>query len=349
MIGYYVHHQGSGHRTQMCCIARHLRNPLTVLSSTGRPSGWDQGWIDLAPDVGPSSNAEDCSARGVLHWAPRRDAHLRARMARIAEWIDSAQPTLMIIDVSVEVAILARLLGVPVVVAAMRGNRLDRPHRSAYDLAEALLAPWPPTCAVAGWPARWRAKTWHVGAFSRFDGKVTNLGHSRSTERGNALVLWGSGGSSINQADITATVAATPEWDWRVLGVPAPADPDSVREELAWADVVICHGGQSAVAEVAAMRRPAIVVAQPRPHNEQLDTALALQKAGVAIGLPSWPDPQDVAGLLEAALRLGGERWSEWSPGDGAQRAALNIDELHDDLETTRPSRQPPALAPSSP
>jgi len=32
---------------------------------------------------------------------------------------------------------------VPTVVVAMRGDRFDRAHRTAYDAADALLAAWP--------------------------------------------------------------------------------------------------------------------------------------------------------------------------------------------------------------
>lgn len=42
-----------------------------------------------------------------------------------------------------EVALPARLLGTQTAVVAMRGERTDPPHRTAYDLAKLLLTPWP--------------------------------------------------------------------------------------------------------------------------------------------------------------------------------------------------------------
>ena len=68
------------------------------------------------------------AAHGVLHWAPHHDAGLRGRMALIAQWVADVHPSAAVIDVSVEVAALLRLLGVPVVVVAMPGERIDAPH-----------------------------------------------------------------------------------------------------------------------------------------------------------------------------------------------------------------------------
>lgn len=36
-------------------------------------------------------------------------------------------------------------MGIPVMVAAMRGDRFDPAHRMGYDMADVLLAPWPQT------------------------------------------------------------------------------------------------------------------------------------------------------------------------------------------------------------
>ena len=52
----------------------------------------------------------------------------------------------MVVDVSVEVAILVRLLGVPVVVMAMPGDRIDAPHDLVYQAADHILAAWPESC-----------------------------------------------------------------------------------------------------------------------------------------------------------------------------------------------------------
>ena len=168
MIGYYVHHQGAGHLRRMESITAHSHQDVTVLSSLPRPASYRGGWVHLAPDD-QDPFPRDVTAGGTLHWAPRHDPGLARRSAQILAWLADARPALVVVDVSVEVALLVRLAGVPVVVAAMRGDRCDRPHATAYDLADVLVAPWPEE-SPEPWPRHWLDKTVHLGGLSRFDG-----------------------------------------------------------------------------------------------------------------------------------------------------------------------------------
>lgn len=357
MIGYYVHHQGLGHLTRLQALAEHLRSPVTGLSSLPRPATWGHGWVQLERDdsMPPADAASaDPTAHGVLHWAPLHDPGLAARAAAVADWVNRTRPALVVVDVSVELAVLTRLCGVPVVVLAMPGVRTDRAHTLAYDLADALLAPWPETAHTDGWPEPWRAKLWAVGGLSRFDGRrrptvahpVVHPGPNRPDGRATptgarrVLLLWGGGGRGTSAAQVAAARAATPDWEWVERGPGSPS-PD-LWSELATADVVVTHGGQNAVAEVAAARRPAVVVAQPRPFDEQVATARAVERLGAAVGLDTWPRADRWPGLLGSAVARGGEGWHRWSTGHGAASAAERLDALVDcNLPSTAPERTP--------
>lgn len=321
MIGWYVHHHGQGHLQRLQCIAPLLRTPVTALSSLPRPDGWQHGWLPLDDDL-PRGDDVDPTAGGTLHWAPRHHPGLRSRMAAVAAWVAREQPTLVVVDVSVEVAVLVRSTGVPVVVAAMRGERADRAHRTAYDLADALLAPWPATLPEP-WPQEWLDKAWHVGSLSRLDDQpaVPPPGERR------VLVLWGRGGTDVTADDVTAAAAATPGWTWTAAGLPGAPWVDDVSALLRGADVVVTHGGQNALAEVAACRRAAVVVAQSRPHDEQVANAGALERAGLAVVAPSWPAPQEWAALLDKALGNDPRAWCTFNDRQGARRAAALLDD----------------------
>lgn len=336
MIAYYVHHHGSGHAHRAVAIAAHATTSVVGLSSAPVPPGWRGRWIRLPGDsegvVDPW--AADVTAAGTLHWAPRQHAGLRSRMARIGDVLAGGKVRLVVTDVSVEVSLLARLYGVPVVVMAQPGQRLDRAHRLAYDLAERLLAPWPRQ-PEPGWPRSWCAKTVHVGAISRYDGRRT----PEPTAGRRVVALWGSGGLDIGPDDLVAAAGATPRWTWDVVGPPEPVRAgvanlrwcgwlEAVWPMLCAADVVVTHAGQSALAEVAAARRPAVVVPQDRPHGEQRATADALVRAAIGVVVPTWPQRHEWPALLDEAARQGGNAWSRWSPGDGATRAAAVLDEL---------------------
>ncbi len=325
MIGYYVHHQGAGHLRRMESITARSQQDVTVLSSLPRPASHRGDWVHLAPDDQDPS-PRDVTAGGTLHWAPRHDPGLARRSAQILAWLAEARPALVVVDVSVEVALLVRLAGVPVVVAAMRGDRTDRPHATAYDLADVLVAPWPAE-SPEPWPRHWLDKTVHLGGLSRFDGWTRPA--SRPTGvRPRALLLWGDGGAGQDAAELARMRAATPDWEWELAHPGRRLESEAVWQALCAADVVVTHGGQSAVAEVAAARAPAVVVADPRPFREQHHTVRAVRDAGIAVGVDAWPEASRWPGLLREAVQLGGEGWSRWSYGDGAARAARFLDDL---------------------
>ena len=321
MIGYYVHHHGAGHVTRASQVARHLRSPVTGFSSLPRPESWPGDWVQLPSDV--TASPTDPTAGGVLHWAPLQHSGYAERMATLAHHM--AGLNLLVVDVSVEVSLLARLHGVPTVVLAMRGDRRDAPHRLAYDSATSLLVPWAREFPEPWWPDRWVDKARFVGAISRFDDRRPVPVVAGDAQR-RVLVLLGAGGHDMPQAALSAARTHAPDWEWTLRSPQSPS-PD-LWEELMRADVVVSHGGNNAVAEVAAARRPAVVVAQRRPFEEQHHTAAALDNAGICVGLGDWPHPQDWSGILDEALARGASGWRTWNPLDGAAQAAGYLDAL---------------------
>ncbi|WP_414938202.1 glycosyltransferase [Amycolatopsis sp. cmx-11-51] len=337
MIAFYVHHHGSGHLHRAVTIAQALGGKAIGLSSLPAPAEWPGHWTVLPGDAdGVDRRHDEVTAGSTLHWAPRHHEGLRDRMALISSVLRDEDVRLLVSDVSVEVALLARLHGVPVAVVAQPGRRTDRAHRTAYDLAEVIIAPWPRRPAP-DWPQPWLDKTVHVGALSRFDRRpVTPVAADR-----NVLVLWGTGGLAVSSAQLRAAAAATPDWRWDVAGPSRPGETPDFRapnlRHQGWvadpwpllgdAGVVITHAGQNALAEVAAARRAAVVIPQPRPFGEQQATAAALIRARLGVVVPSWPEPRRWSALLARAQARGGD-WRKWSSGNGATQAAAMLREV---------------------
>lgn len=330
MIGYYIHHQGLGHRTRALGIARELDVPVVGFSSLDAPATWPGDWCTLPMDI--PRHPLDPTANGVLHWAPIDHPGYRERMSTMAEYLGS-QVSVMVTDTSAEVTLLARLFGVRTVVMAMRGNRTDRTHRDAYDSASMIVAPWTAETAEDYWPREWTDKTVFTGAISRFDHRATRpstetADAARPSSSRKVLVVWGGGGTGVTDQDIQRARLATPDWDWTVRSPQNPA-PD-LWAELQDADVVVTHAGNNAVAELSAAARPAVVVAQERPFDEQHATARALRNSEVCVTLEHWPEPGEWTALLDTALARGGSGWARWRYGNGARRAAQAIERLHD-------------------
>jgi predicted glycosyltransferase len=331
VIGYYVHHVGSGHLHRARALATELESigvAVTGLSSLSRPAGWVGDWLRLPRDD-RLADAEAPGARGRLHWAPVGHAGLRARMAQVSAWIERARPALVVCDVSVEIELLARLHGIRVVGVVLPGDRGDPAHLLGLDVADLLVGFWPASARgmLRGAPYEVRDRVLAIGALSRFppvdvqrDADPDDPRGSRSRE---AVLLLGSGGHAVSDADVAALRDQTPDWDWTVLGggVAGPSVPEPWTA-ISGADVVVTHAGQNALAEVAAARRPAVVLPQARPHDEQVVTGEVLAGGGWPVAvLETWPG-QGWAELLDRVSRLDGNRWVDWCDGQAAPRFA---------------------------
>jgi hypothetical protein len=333
VIGYYVHHHGRGHATRAATVLPHLAgHEVTVLSSLPAPRDWPQLWLELDHDADddPFTLHDDPTAGGVFHWVPRRHEGLRSRMSTISRWIAATDPDVVVVDTSVEVAALCRLHGVPVVQVLQPGVRTDRPHRTALDLADRIVAPWPAEVAdlVQGVDPL-DPRLLHTGAFSRFDGRAPVASPAPLDGRRHVLVLSGAGGTALTEESLAGARASTPGWTWTVLGGDHGTWVDDPWALLCGADVVVTHAGQNALAEVAAARRPAVVVPQDRPHDEQRVTAEALHADGAlpVVALDLVPDGS-WADVLDRAAALDGTTWTRWNDGKGARRAADVVLEL---------------------
>ncbi|OBK68382.1 hypothetical protein A5653_01990 [Mycobacterium colombiense] len=270
----------------------------------------------------------ESTAHGALHWAPHHDAGFSVRMHEIARWVSDARPEAVVVDVSVEVAVFIRLLGVPVIVMALPGNRVDAPHVLVHRLADHIVAAWPRALCVPSWLRQWDEKTSYVGGISRFEGRdggdSGSLIPAKPLSETRVLVL--SGADDAFGASLQDCAAAHSVQSWTTLGGTGGSwKPDPWRD-IREADVVVTHAGQSCIADVAAARRPATVVPQSRPFDEQRATARVLKRHRLAVVAQRVPDPRAWPALLTAATETDPQRWRRWEVAGAANRAAEAIE-----------------------
>ncbi|MDH3008683.1 hypothetical protein [Gordonia alkanivorans] len=317
MIGYYVHHQGRGHCSRSAAIAAHLQTDVVALTSAELTDPAFSEVITLdRDDADPAPT--DVDAGGLLHWAPSRDAGLRNRMARIADFVGTRRPDAMVVDVSVEVTLFLRLLGVPVVVMAMPGARDDPPHQLAYRAADAIIAPWPGDLYRPDWLTEHLPKTVFTGGISRFDGRPQVC---HPTFAADVLVLTGAGGDPGTSHPATGLAEALP--DLKVVGL-GPAFGTWVDDPwpfLCSARLAVIGAGQGSVADAATAGRPAVVMPEDRPFAEQRATANTLARSELALVASTWPDVDRWRAIVES-VDDSAPMWSRWQTAGAAERAA---------------------------
>lgn len=324
-LGYYVHHHGAGHGARALAIARALQVPVTLFGSR-RPGGvlpTNVQWVELPMDYAEGVSSPALSG---LHYAPLGVRGLNQRMAILTQWFEQHWPCLLVVDVSVEVALLARLCSVPTVYLRQHGERNDGAHQLAYEAAQGLLAPYPQAMAAADDP--WAGKTFHSGWLSRYNGRSAG-----QAERGSLLLISGHGGSGLSAEYAQAVARQCPEWQVRIAGpTPAAEGPANLHwlgvladpaAEMQRAEVVVGSASDSLVSEAAALGCRYVAIGEQRPFVEQSDQARRLSACGVALGLEEgWPAAERWPALLDQARTLDGRAWQQWADPDAAHHAA---------------------------
>ncbi len=330
-IGYYVHHHGFGHRQRAMAIARAAPSRFTLIGTGLADLAGPFDILDLPDDRLTEAGAFDGEDGTVqrplaLHYAPTHHEGVRARVALLASWIERVKPALLVVDVSVEIAMLARLAATPTVYVRLGGLRDDIPHLEAFRGAKALLAPFHADLDEPSMVEWVRAKTHY------FPG-LTTARPSGGWRQDTVLVVEGRGGPLANGARLAAVARAMPQYRWRVIGPASePEDrPDNLDllgwvdnpdEEIARAGVVVGAAGDGLVTAVIATGRPFICVAQRRPFSEQTSKARRLGDLGVAVVLEQWPDTACWPRLIAAAQALSPAAPGRLHDPDGPARAA---------------------------
>ena len=322
MIGYYIHHHGRGHSARALSICARLDEPVTFFSSLPRPAQVRAGdrWVELPLDLPADEQATvDAQCHGRMHWAPLHVTGLAQRAADLLRAAADAGLRRLVVDVSVEVAMLGRLAGIPITVMAMPGDRTDPAHRLVYDIADQIVAPWSADVYHPPWLRDHLDRTHFVGAISQFEDRACDA----APRAGTAVLLAGAGGDTLPDDAVAQLSRALPQYRWTALG--ASSWVDDPWPLLCAADLVVTHAGQNAIADVALTGAAVIVIPQRRPFDEQHATADALTRAGLAVEVTDWPAAQEWPRLHAATLALDRSQWARLQVRGAAARAAAVI------------------------
>ena len=316
-IGYFVHHQGRGHAERCASVVNALPDsqPVTVFCAKPDifPAFTRPVELITLPSLFEPTGAEDIhdttTAPDTVHCAPLGWPGIRQAMAQLVSWFASANPVLMICDVSAEVAQLARLCSVPHVKVLQHGRRNDPGHQAAYDGAVGLLCPGARALAQPDWPARHMSKTHFAGGLGveikRPDAATRAAARAQlgiASDQQLVVVMSGGGGTGFASAPFGIAARAMPETAFITIGQMArdwhATEPANLQhhgwvknaaEYLAAADMVVASTGNTTCHQILAAETPWLAVPEWRYFDEQIEKAQALARAGAAHHLAHFP------------------------------------------------------------
>ena len=334
-LGYYAHHHGSGHCRQIDKLAALLpteaRQQLTVFTSV-TSDAYTFAAIDEAQVVrlpAEDERADDVLAGRAgqywqpasLHYSPVGNSDIQQRSHKILDTIYQRRIDLMIIDVSVEVAMLCRAASVPYLYVRLPGLRDDEPHLNAFAGALALLAPYPRTLESTKTPEWISQKTLYLDFINTqqrdaqtYQDFIKHLMQLITDKKALSLmlndkdkdtptivsVIKGYGGHQAIDAKLPELRQLLPHAFIISLGpidedkrhyVDIAVDVSDVTPFIEHSDYLLMACGLNAVAQAYDYATPLVVLPDDRPHQEQEVMAEALIAQGRAF---SWQQFKDL-------------------------------------------------------
>ena len=278
MIGYYAHYHGYGHSNYANELMKFLREDMTVFSPSSFDFDHKQNIVRVADEelTGAEFDMEYYQTPKYLHCAPMNLSKITKRSATILNTIIQKKIQLLLVDVNVEIATLARVASVPFAYRRMFGKRNDTPHLNAYREACFLMAYYPESLESDDTPDWVRRKTYYTGFISRAQ-RATSF--SNPVNKPFVLVIQGKGGSGMNGAFyrklsnyfITQQIivlGTIPEHH-KHPGITYLGFVDNVIPYIDHADYIISSCGSNTTSEILSRKRKFLMVPEDRPFEEQ--------------------------------------------------------------------------------
>ena len=315
-FGYFVHHQGRGHAERCAAIANALPpgRPVTIFCARDDifPALPPQARIVRIPSLFEADSAgppalDVARTPASMHCAPLGWRTVRDAMAAMSRWWAEADPALMVVDVSAEVAQMARLCSVPVVKVLQHGDRSDPGHMLAYESAVGILAPYDARLEQPGRPDWMRRITHHAGGLGVGGRPLPPRADARralgTPDDGTVcIVISGGGGNGTPLAPLTMAARAMPDVRFHVIGEIAREWHETVPGNLClhgWvdrpepflsaADIFVASTGNTTCHRILATGTPWVAIPEWRYFDEQIEKGRALARAGVAHLCETWP------------------------------------------------------------
>jgi len=297
MIAYYAHDQGSGHCNYAQLLEDQFGKEMVTFTSSDFPFKSKDYVIYI-----PNENAEDTTLNqelfktpSSLHHSPVGSKKIGIRNYTMLREMIHHNVKLMVVDVSVEVAALARSCSIPYAYVRMFGERNDLPHRLAYEGAAFLLAYYPEELEQEETPLWVREKTLYLGFFSKFkslsSGQKKSQHLSLDSSTYHISYLKGFGGKESETHDLELWLEEFPVHHIIAIGnfenrlehprLSYTGVIDDISPYVQRSEFTIAACGSNLVSEMACLQARLVAVPEERPFNEQKSLANQLEQKGL--------------------------------------------------------------------
>lgn len=287
MIAYYAHSHGNGHCNCANLIA--LANPEETIVFTDSDFCFDEKVRVVKLNDEHSDGTElihlENTKPDFLHYNPVGMKKIAQRNKKILTYLLANHIELLVVDVSVEVATLARVSSIPYAYIRMQGSRNDLPHLQVYKGASFLIAYYPvqfEDCKVLPWI---KAKTLYNGFIHK---KPSFSEINVFLKDSFILIIQGRGGNQLTVEKVNkiaslytnhkVIVIGCPELEVCFWNVENHGIVTNVADYMINAKFIIAACGLNLTSEIIALKRKFLIMPEKRPFDEQLLFAGALER-----------------------------------------------------------------------
>jgi UDP-N-acetylglucosamine:LPS N-acetylglucosamine transferase len=208
------------------------------------------------------------------------------RAKALAEAVERYRPKALYCDGVPELAIMARGMGVPVVLVHLPGDIMSDPTQVfAHQLADHIVAHFPASLEQADY--QFGNKTYYSGYLSKYVGQ--EIKQSKHIDFDNVTILLGY--DSYDES-VLMNMTSDRSIQFTIIGNKRPytlgknctllGQVSNISEAIV-GEVVISAAGQNTIAELLSLRKRLILLPEPRPYDEQAVHAMALANNKVAL------------------------------------------------------------------
>lgn len=209
----------------------------------------------------------------------------RTHTRKFVDLLCDINPDLVIIDVTPEFAIFAKILGFESAQVLITGKRDDLRNKVSLCSVDHVIVPYPENFVDLSYlPAEARKNIFYSGAFSRFDGKrIISKDDAKKklgipSDKKLVVCAFGRGdlgGKVVKKVEEIAKSKEFADCQFKIFG-----NIPNVDEYLNAADFAISGAGDNTVMENCYYRVPMIMIPLKRRYDEQVLKAEALEKIG---------------------------------------------------------------------